>query len=140
MTETSLDLVHSLLVHVADFLKKLPTDQVHDLLSGEARLAVIPKGARIGAGATSRTSRATASAVDSAQVAADLSRINDRTAATQYVTDLKLTVAQLKQLCKELDIPVSSKATKGEYVSTIVGLLVGRRADSDALQRHAGAR
>ena len=140
MTETSLDLTHTLLVHVADFLKKLPTDQVHDLLHGEARLAVIPKGARVGTGATSRTSRSAAPAADFAQVAADLSRINDRAAGTQYLKDLKLTVAQLKQLCKELDIAVSSSARKDDYVTTIVGLLVGRRADSDAMQRHASAR
>jgi hypothetical protein len=127
--------------HVAEFVKRLPPDQVNALTAGEARLAVVPKGARVSTGSgAARTPRTPKVVIDSAQVAADLARIGDRTAATQYLNDLTLTVAQLKQLAKDLDIPVASKATKPEYVATMVGLLVGRRLEHDALIRNAAAR
>ncbi|MEV6969527.1 hypothetical protein AB0M47_30880 [Hamadaea sp. NPDC051192] len=136
MTDAAIDQTHALLLHLADFLRKLPSDQVGDLLSGEAKLAVIPKGARVG-GATSRTTKAASAAVDAERIAADLARIDDRAAATRYINDLKLTAVALKELCKMLDVPVPAKATKPIVIDTIVNLLVGRRIDSDALQRHA---
>jgi hypothetical protein len=129
--------------HVADIVKRLPTDQVSELIAGEARLAVVPRGARVtgsAAARTPRTPRAPKVAMDSAQVAADLARIDDRAAATQYLGDLQLTAQQLKQLAKDLDIPVASKARKDEYIATMVGLLVGRRLEHDALIRNASAR
>ncbi|NUT18001.1 MAG: hypothetical protein HOV77_02360 [Hamadaea sp.] len=137
MTDAAIDQTHALLLHLADFLKKLPSDQVGDLLNGEAKLAVIPKGARVGTGPTSRTAKAAPVAMDAEQIAADLARIDDRAAANRYIDDLKLTVPALKELCKQLDVPVPAKATKQVVVDTIVNLLVGRRIDSDALQRHA---
>jgi hypothetical protein len=101
----------------------------------------VPKGARVSTGsAAARTPRTPKVAMDSAQVAADLARIDDRAAATQYLGDLKLTAEQLKQLARDLDIPVASKARKDEYIATMVGLLVGRRLEHDALIRNASAR
>ena len=130
--------------HVADFVKRLPADQVSELIAGEARLAVVAKGARVSTGSAAarapRAPRAPKVAMDSAQVAADLARIDDRAAATQYLGDLQLTAQQLKQLAKDLDIPVASKARKDEYIATMVGLLVGRRLEHDALIRNASAR
>ncbi|NUT36407.1 MAG: hypothetical protein HOV79_25410 [Hamadaea sp.] len=137
MTDAAIDQTHALLLHVADFLKKLPADQIGDLLRGEARLALIPKGARVAGAAGARATRATATAVDPDRVAVDLARIDDRAAATRYVDDLRLTVAGLKDLCKALDVPVSSKVTKAGAVTAIVDLLVGRRIDGDALRRNA---
>lgn len=134
MTDAAIDPTHALLLHLADFLKKLPTEQVGELLSGEAKLAVIPKAARVATAAPSRA-RAAAPTVDGFQVAADLARIDDRAGATRYVNDLKLTVTALRQLAKDLDVPVSSKAAKADVVNAIVELLVGRRVDSDALRR-----
>jgi hypothetical protein len=125
---------------VADFVKKLPADQVNALAAGEMRLALVPRGARVSSGSSARTSPTSKVEIDAAQVAADLARIGDRAAATQYLNDLKLTVAQLKQLARDLDIPVASKASKAEYIATMVGLLVGRRLEHDALIRNAGAR
>lgn len=136
MTESTIDLTHGLLVHIADFLRKLPADQLSDLLAGEAKLALIPKGARVATPAA----RAASAVVNSSAVAADLTKIGDRAAANQYIADLKLTVPQLKQLCKEFGIPVKSSAPKTHYVSAIVELMVGRRSDSDAIMRNSSAR
>lgn len=137
MTDASIDQTHALLLHVADFLKKLPADQVGDLLRGEARLVLVPKGARVTGGTATATTRAAAATVDPDRVAVDLARIDDRAAATRYLTDLKLTVPALRNLCKQLDVPVSSKATKNDVVAAIVNLLVGRRIDGAAVRGSA---
>ena len=52
------DLAHEVLTRVAEFIKKLPADQLADLASGAARLEVIPKGGRAPARATSRAAAA----------------------------------------------------------------------------------
>jgi hypothetical protein len=43
------DLTHGVLLRVAEFLRKLPADQLADLADGTAKLEVVPKGGR-GAG------------------------------------------------------------------------------------------
>jgi hypothetical protein len=154
VTESTIDQTHALLLRVADFLKKLPADQVSAWAAGEAQLILVPghvadfvkrlpadQVSELSTGsAAARTPRTPKVAMDSAQVAADLARIDDRAAATQYLGDLKLTAEQLKQLARDLDIPVASKARKDEYIATMVGLLVGRRLEHDALIRNASAR
>ena len=74
-------------------------------------------------------------AVDQAR--SDLSKIDDRTAAAQYVKDLGLTVPELRALAKDLGISVASKATGPVTTAAIVQWTVGRRLDSDAVSRPA---
>jgi len=137
VTDPAVDLSHSILLAVGDFLRKLPADQLTDLVSGEARLVVLPKGSRV----TSGTPKAAAGhlSVSVAQFREDLAKIDDRAAAERYINDQKLTVAQIKQLCVALEIPLPSKATKVDIVRTMVEVLVGGRLDADAIMRHSTA-
>ena len=69
MTEPTIDLTHGLLLHVAQFLRGLSTEQVSELLSGEARLALVPKGGRVTTLSSAGRHRAPVP-VNSAQIAA----------------------------------------------------------------------
>jgi hypothetical protein len=139
VTDSPMDLTHGLLVQIATFLRGLSAEQVADLTAGESRLALVPKGARITT--TSATGRHRAPAeVNSAQISEDLRKIGERGAATTYLTDLKLTNGQLKQLCADLNVPMKSSARKDDFIHGIVGLLVGRRIDADAIFRGSSAR
>jgi hypothetical protein len=135
----SIDLTHGLLLQIALFLRGLSEEQVADLQTGEARLALVPKGGRVTTISTSGRHRAPAE-VNSARISDDLRKIGERGAATTYLTDLNLSKEQLKQLCKDLNVPMKSSARKDEFILGIVGLLVGRRIDADAIFRSSVAR
>lgn len=138
MTESPVDLTHGLLLQIALFLRTLPAEQLTDLMTGEARLAIVPKGGRVTTLSNAGRHRAPAE-VNSTQIGDDLRKISDRSAATAYLNDLKLTAEQLKQLCKDLNVPMKSSARKPDYIPAIVGLLVGRRIDADAIYRSSSA-
>jgi hypothetical protein len=131
----SAELTHLVLLKVADFIKKLPTDQLADLAAGEAKLELVPKGGRPAA----RSRAAAKPAVSADQVRADLYAINDRAAARQYVVDLGLTVPGYRSLAKELGVTVASKDTKDAIQQKLVQWTVGRRIDSDVISRPAPA-
>ncbi len=128
------ELTHDVLVRVAEFLRKLPADQLEELARGDARLEVVPKGARI-ASASTRPAKGT---VELPRPAEEIDRtmrgIGDRVAARRYLAvDLKLTVAQLKALATALDIAVTG--TKPKLVDGIVEAVVGRQQDADVFSR-----
>jgi hypothetical protein len=129
------DLVHDVLLRVAEFLRKLPAEQLADLASGDAKLDVVPKGGRRPA-----TSAAPAGLPRPAgEIAATMKDIGERAAARRYLeVDLKLTVPKLKQLASDLGIPVTG--TKAKILDGIVEWAVGRRLDSEAISRAGGAR
>ncbi len=129
------DLAHEVLTRVAEFIKKLPADQLADLASGAARLDVIPKGGR----APAKAARPAAKPLPrpAQEIATTLAGIGDRAAARRYLeVDLKLTIPQLKQLAAENSVTASG--TKGKILDGIVEWAVGRRLDSEAISR-AGA-
>jgi hypothetical protein len=130
------ELTHAVLLKVADFIKKLPTDQLADLAAGEAKLELVPKGGRPAPRSRAAAAKPT---VPADQVRTDLYAINDRGAARQYLLDLKLTVVQYKALATELGVAVPSRATKDATVQALVQSLVGRRVDSDVVSRPAPA-
>lgn len=132
------DLTHAVLLRVAEFLRKLPADQLTELANGTATLQIAGRPARSGRG-SGRTA-SVAVPVDAEQVRADLSGIDDRAAATRYLNDLKLTVPQLKGLAGQLGISVPGRATKAATIHEIVQWTVGRRLDSAAISRPAPAR
>jgi hypothetical protein len=133
------DLAHEVLIRVAEFIRKLPPDQLADLASGDARLDVVPRGDR--RPAPSRPAAARPGTLELPRPAADIARtmseIGDRAAARRYLeVDLKLTVDKLKLLASELDITV--RGTKSKLLDGVVEWAVGRRLDSEAISR-AGA-
>jgi hypothetical protein len=128
------DLAHAVLLRVAEFVRRLPADQLRDLADGAAKLELVPKGGR-----AARPRSAAAAAVGADQVRADLAAFGDTAAARQYLTDLKLTVVQLRALAKELGIALPSKATKETTLQTIVQWTVGRRLDAESISRPAPA-
>jgi hypothetical protein len=133
VTDTA-ELAHQVLIRVAEFIRKLPPEQLADLISGEAKLEVLPKGGRRAAPAKTAAAGLPRPA---GEIAATLAEIGDRAAARRYLdVDLKLTVAKLKQLAAELDIAVTG--TKPKVLDGIVEWAVGRRLDSAAISR-AGA-
>jgi hypothetical protein len=159
----SAELTHEVLLRVAEFLRKLPTDQLEELASGSASLEVVTRPpveparleparlerarlerARTEAGRRRLPVREKTPAVEMPrpieQIGADLSNLVDRATATQYLDDLRLSVAQLRSLAAGLGIAVSSKATKAQARDTIVQWTVGRRADAAILSRPAARR
>lgn len=131
------DLTHDVLVKVAEFIRKLPSDQLADLASGAAKLELVPKGGRPANRTAPASRRSVALAVSAEKVRADLVAIGDRAAARQYVVDLGLTVPQYKALAKDLTIAVASSATKDKTVDAIVEWTIGRRLDAEAITRRA---
>jgi hypothetical protein len=141
MTESA-ELTHEVLLRVAEFLRKLPTDQLQDLASGSASLEVVTKQPI--APRRRLPVRAATAPVPMprpiAKIGADLSNLQERSAAAAYLDDLKLSVAQLRSLALGLGIAVSSKATKAQARDTIVQWTVGRRADASILSRPTSRR
>jgi hypothetical protein len=149
----SAELTHEVLMRVAEFLRKLPTDQLEELASGSASLEVVSRPPVVPARSEPVRSEparrklpvrektpAVAMPRPIEQIGADLSNLVDRATATQYLDDLRLSVAQLRSLAAGLGIAVSSKATKAQARDTIVQWTVGRRADAAILSRPSARR
>ncbi len=139
MTDSA-ELTHEVLLRVAEFLRKLPTEQLEDLAAGTARLEVVAKpssGRRLPARAATAPVELPRP-VD--EIGAALSALVDRAAAARYLDDLHLSVAQLRSLATGLGIAVASKATKTQTRDTIVQWTVGRRADAKILSRPGAPR
>jgi hypothetical protein len=141
MTESA-ELTHEVLLRVAEFLRKLPTDQLQDLASGSASLEVVTKQPI----EPRRRLPVRAATIPVPmprpieKIGTDLSNLQERSAAAAYLDDLKLSVAQLRSLALGLGIAVSSKATKLQARDTIVQWTVGRRADASILSRPSSRR
>ena len=142
MTDSA-ELTHEVLVRVAEFLRKLPTEQLEELASGSASLEVVSRApveaARRRLPVRERTAAVTLPHPIE-QIGSDLSNLVDRATATQYLDDLHLSVAQLRSLAAGLGIAVSSKATKAQARDTIVQWTVGRRTDAAILSRPSARR
>jgi hypothetical protein len=130
-----LDIAHTVLVQLADQVRKLPPELITQLYEGTARIEIVPKGGRAGAGRTAPGAK-----LDIEQIRADLAKINDRASATRYVEDRKLRVADLVALADALQIPIKRKPALAEARSVIVQWTVGRRIDSDAISQPAPSR
>jgi hypothetical protein len=129
------DLAHAVIVKVADFVRKLPADQLADLVSGEAKLELVPKGGR-----TATRSKAPVQLPRPAEeIATTMKDIGDRTAVQRYLTtDLKLTVPLLKQLAGELGVTV--RARKDDIIIDLYEWAAGRSRDADVISRVGAAR
>lgn len=128
------DLTHGVLLRVAEFLRKLPADQLADLADGTAKLEVVPKGGRAPArgGAAARPLP-----VPAGQVRTELAKIGDRGAGRRWLEDQRLTVPQLRALARELGISVPSRATRSAVLDQLVQQTIGRQLDSMAFSRPA---
>jgi hypothetical protein len=130
------DRTHAVLLRVSEFLKALPADQIDDLIAGTAKLEIVARtGRRPAARAAAKPLSVTPD-----KVRAELVAIGDTAGAERYITDLKLTVAQLKALAGELGIALPNKALKAEVVRQIVQWTVGRRLTSETISRPAPSR
>jgi hypothetical protein len=130
MTDAA-DLAHEVLLRVAAFVKTLPPDQLADLAAGAAKLELVPKGGRPARAATAKAAPALSRPVS--EIESMLAELGTRQAAIQYVNDLKLTVPQIRELAKALNVAVPAKATKAALTTAIVDATTGRRLDSAAL-------
>lgn len=128
------DLTHGVLLRVAEFLRKLPADQLAGLADGTAKLAVVSRGRRSVAPAGKPAP------VTAEQVRAELVRIGDRAAGRRWLADQRLTVAQLRGIAGELGISVPSRARKDDLLDQVIQWTIGRRLDSEAISRPAPAR
>lgn len=140
----SAELTHDVLLRVAEFLRKLPAEQLEELASGSAHLEVISRSPLEAVRRQRLPVRERTPTVEMPRpierIGADLASLTDRTAAVSYLDDLKLSVAQLRSLAAGLGIAVSSKATKAQARDTIIQWTVGRRADATVLSRPAARR
>ena len=137
MTEPA-DLAHDVLIRVAEFIRKLPAEQLADLASGQARLEVVPKGGRRAPAAKATKATGAPLPRPADEIAATIAAIGDRGAARQYLVDLKLLVPQLRQLASDLGATVRAK--KDDIIDDLVEWAVGRSGDSDAISRVGGGR
>jgi hypothetical protein len=134
----SAELTHEVLLRVAEFLRRLPSDQLKDLATGTAKLEVIrPTSRRLPAREKTPPAELPRP-VD--EISAKLSGLADRVTAARYLDDLHLSAAQLRSLALALGISVPSKATKAQARDTIVQWTVGRRADATILSRPSAPR
>jgi hypothetical protein len=122
-----------MLQRVGEFLKKLSKVQYDALVAGEARLDVIPKGARVVGGAAKPAGAPVALPITADQVDADLRSLVDRPSAVRYVADLKLGKPQLVLLAGQLNVKVTSKHTMPQIRDLIVEQKVGHRLATDAI-------
>lgn len=137
MTEPA-DLVHDVLLRVADFLRRLPASELAELASGEAKLEVVPKGGRR---PPARAATTAALPRPAEEIADTMRQIGDRAAAEQYLRDLKLTGPLLRRLATELGITVGgSKAKVDELRHDIAEWAVGRSQDNAVMDRVGGNR
>ena len=128
MTDSA-ELAHEVLIRVAEFVRKLPADQLAELARGEVKLAI--EGARR---APRRTSGANLPR-PADEIEATLRGIGDRRSARRYLeTDLKLTAAQLQAFGAAKGITVRTR--KPQALDDVVEWAVGRRLDSDAITRN----
>jgi hypothetical protein len=124
------DLIHGVLLRVADFLRKLPADQLAELADGTAKLEVVPKGGR-----RPPVRAAKPSPVTPEQVRAELTKIGDRAAGRRWLEDQGLTVPQLVDLARGLGIAIAAKPRKSDALDKIVQGVIGRRLDFDAIAK-----
>jgi len=130
------DRTYDLLQRVGEFLRKVSVDQVEALAAGEARLEIVPKGARITGGAATKAVAPVALPLPAEQVATDLRSLGDRASAARYIDDLKLKKPQLVLLARELNVQISSKTTMPQIRDLIVEQKVGHRLVTDAILGH----
>jgi hypothetical protein len=131
----SAELTHEVLLRVAEFLRKLPSEQLKDLATGTAKLEVVrPTSRRL---PTREPTPPVELPRPVNEISAKLSSLTDRAPAARYIDDLHLSSAQLRSLALALGISVPSKATKAQARDTIVQWTVGRRADATTLGRPA---
>jgi hypothetical protein len=135
----SADLTHDVLLRVAEFLRKLPTDQLAGLAAGTAKLEVVPNPGKLpsrvrGVPPAEPTVTLPKPATEIGQAMAGQP---DRASAARYLDELKLTQTQLRGLATALGIAVASKATKTQARDTIVQWTVGRRVDAAVIGRPA---
>ena len=137
MTDSA-ELTHEVLLRVAEFLRKLPSDQLEDLATGTAKLEVVrPTNRRLPAREKVPPAQLPRPVEE---ISAKLSGLAERAAAARYLDDLHLSAAQLRSLALALGIAVTSKSTKAQARDTIVQWTVGRRADATILGRPNGSR
>lgn len=127
------DLTHAVLLRVAEFLRRLPPEQLAALAEGTAKLEIAGRGRR-------PVRSAKPPPMQAEQVRAELAKIGDRAAAHRWLVDQNLTVDQLRGLARGLDVAVPAKARKGDVLDAIVAGTVGRRLDFEAVSRPAPPR
>jgi hypothetical protein len=126
------ELTHGVLLKIAEFVRKLPKDQLEDLATGAAKLELVPKGGRQ---APVRKAKP-ALPRPAEEIRATLEGIGDRVAARRYLeTDLKLTIAGLQALGAAFHITVRSR--KAQALDDVVEWAVGRSQDADIVARRA---
>ena len=132
--QVSAELTHEVLLRVAEFLRKLPTDQLEHLAAGTARLEVVDRTPRHRLPVRPRTPKVELpKPID--EIGTTLGSFVDRASAGAYLDGLHLTLAQLRSVAAGLGIAVPSKATKAQARDTVVQWTVGRRADAAILGR-----
>lgn len=138
MTDSA-DLTHDVLVRVAEFLRKLPSDALAGLAAGTAKLEVVPNPSKLPSRmrAVPPAGPTVTLPVPATEIGEALAAQPDRASATRYLDELRLTLAQLRGLAAALGIAVSSKATKVQARDTVVQWTVGRRRDAAVIGRPA---
>jgi len=116
---------------IADFLRKLPADEVDLLIDGQHRLVLVPPGARI-AVPGNRKSPSSAS-IDVDLVRRELTAMTNRDMAADYVENLG-TIPQLQGLASQLGVPTPSKPKKRPLAELIVDGTVGSRLINQSIR------
>jgi len=118
------DLSVALLRKFADFTKKLTSDQLTAITTGELKLTI--EGAR-------RATPAVA-AVDTQAVSSRLSRMESREEARAYIDGLGISAKQLRQLAKDLGASLTGTTARDQFRDRLVEHTVGYRLNSQTIR------
>ena len=119
-------------------LAKLTEEQIAQLVEGKGELRfvtpdeMVATGKRSGGASTSRSTRSAKQKPDVAEVAERLPRSADAAEARQYLVETGLTVLQLKQVAKLLNLTVRN-SKRDPLLDELVGSVVGYRAKHEAV-------
>jgi hypothetical protein len=134
MTESRKDAL-AVLAAIADFLHRLPDDQIADLASGAALLTLIPAGAAgplVPPRPRGNRSRTSKPVQDMSAVAEQLRSVETRDSARQLLSPLQKN--PLLDLATQIGLSGLASATKPKLIDAIVEATVGNRLDSLAIR------
>jgi hypothetical protein len=127
---TSVELSVGLLRRFAEFTKKLSPEELEGIVAGTVKFGLLePRSSRAGS-----SSKAARSVADKEQIIARLAELSSRSAATEYLDSLKLTVEGMKDLAQAVGAPLAGASRKNDIRDRIIEHTVGFRSNQETIR------
>lgn len=115
-------------------IKRLSDDDLKAFLAGEGKLQYVPPGHSVQKPKTPPPPKVVRPLPSAADVRERLRAVGSEADATTYLTELRLSVPQIKDLAAELGVPTSARTGKA-VIADIVKVLVTGRLTTEAIRR-----